>query len=143
MHRVTKVEHCTEQEINEFFQEDWEMKKVLEDEQTRENGYFMEFGEEKLCFFVIEPIADNHAWLKQVLMMRSNAKLSVFLLVFDWIAEEAEKQGYESLIVSVNDQVRADLLELIQFKKIYYTPVEQDVTGDWYEKRLKPAEQRT
>lgn len=85
-------------------------------------------------FFVIEPVEGSHAWLRRLLIFRSNTKMAVFLLVFDWIAEEAERQGYESLIVSVNDQVRAELLELIQFKKIYETPLNEELPGEWYEK---------
>ena len=143
MVKVTKLEHCSEQEIDEFFQDDQQKKELLKEEWAREHGFFMEFGQEKLCFFVIEPVEGSHAWLRRLLIFRSNTKMAVFLLVFDWIAEEAERQGYESLIVSVNDHVRAELLELIQFKKIYETPLNEELPGEWYEKKLQPVSKST
>lgn len=53
MVKVTKLEHCSEQEIDEFFQDDQQKKELLKEEWAREHGFFMEFGQEKLCFLLL------------------------------------------------------------------------------------------
>ena len=50
MVKVTKLEHCSEQEIDEFFQDDQQKKELLKEEWAREHGFFMEFGQEKFKY---------------------------------------------------------------------------------------------
>lgn len=47
------------------------------------------------------------------------------------LQKKRNDNGTNLLIVSVNDQVRAELLELIQFKKIYETPLNEELPGEW------------
>lgn len=40
MVKVTKLEHCSEQEIDEFFQDDQQKKELLKEEWAREHGFY-------------------------------------------------------------------------------------------------------
>lgn len=133
---IKSVHENPRDEFTQFFQEDESSIESLMESWAEEHGFFIEVEREKIGFFVLYPLHNGKVWLRK-LIMREKTNPAIFILVFDWISEQAKKLHFDELYVHVQDESKSVLLEMNHFKQIYEPPIDAAPDYEWYKKSLK------
>ncbi|WP_188207617.1 hypothetical protein [Alkalibacillus aidingensis] len=140
MVNMIPINEVSELEYEQFFKDGQPGNQKPEEDWAHEYGYFIELEGEKIGFFVLYPV-EGGAWLRR-LLMKEQANPALIILVFDWISEHALKHGYQKLYTHVDDSSKRVLLEMNHFQESNAEPpVDAEISGDWFEKKLNSPDQ--
>jgi|SRR5690625_2795571 len=132
---IKSVHEKPRNEFAQFFHEEKTGKEPLMEPWAEEHGFFIEVEHEIIGFFVLYPLHNGKVWLRK-LIMSEKTNPAIFILVFDWISEQAKKLHFDELYVHVQDQSKSVLLEMNHFKQILEPPIDAEPHYDWYKKSL-------